>query len=156
MIRNIMILVCCVLLSLSAKAQQTFSLFPKAGDKYWQKQVPVAMRNDYIRLGNLYQKKPWNAIPAETFAEFRTNGNRTRYEEASFGIRKQFVCLVMAEIMQGRGRFLPSSRRAGRTMSTTGIPGLPPTGCRLCSSASRMPSSAMQPSKECSSACEPL
>jgi hypothetical protein len=34
--------------------------FPKAGDKYWQKQVPVAMRNDYIRLGNLYQKKPWN------------------------------------------------------------------------------------------------
>jgi hypothetical protein len=31
--------------------------FPKAGDKYWQKQVPVAMRNDYIQLGNLYQKK---------------------------------------------------------------------------------------------------
>ena len=31
--------------------------FPKAGDKYWQKQVPVAMRNDYIKLGNLYQKK---------------------------------------------------------------------------------------------------
>lgn len=31
--------------------------FPKAGDKYWQKQVPVAMRNNYIRLGNLYQKK---------------------------------------------------------------------------------------------------
>lgn len=30
--------------------------FPKAGDKYWQKQVPVAMRNDYIQLGNLYQK----------------------------------------------------------------------------------------------------
>ncbi len=47
----------------------------------------------------------------ETFAEFRTNGNRTRYEEASFGIRKQFVCLVMAEIMQGRGRFLPSIRK---------------------------------------------
>ena len=31
--------------------------FPKAGDKYWQKQVSVAMRNDYIQLGNLYQKK---------------------------------------------------------------------------------------------------
>lgn len=93
------------------KAQAFFVPFPKAGDKYWQKQVPVAMRNDYIRLGNLYQKKPWNAIPAETFAEFRTNGNRTRYEEASFGIRKQFVCLVMAEIMQGRGRFLPSIRK---------------------------------------------
>ncbi|WP_337564868.1 heparinase II/III family protein [Segatella sp.] len=93
------------------KAQVFFVPFPKAGDKYWQKQVPLAMRNDYIRLGNLYQKKPWNAIPNSMFAEFRTNGNRTRYEEASFGIRKQFVCLVMAEIMQGRGRFLPSIRK---------------------------------------------
>lgn len=53
-------------------AQVTFLPFPKAGDKYWQKQVPVAMRNDYIRLGNLYQKKPWNAIPNSMFAEFRT------------------------------------------------------------------------------------
>ena len=39
------------------KAQVFFVPFPKAGDKYWQKQVPVAMRNDYIQLGNLYQKK---------------------------------------------------------------------------------------------------
>lgn len=104
-------MVCCVLLSFSAKAQQAFSPFPKAKDKYWQKQVPLAMRNDYIRLGNLYRNKPWDAIPNSMFAEYRTNGNRTRYEEASFGIRKQFVCLVMAEIMQGRGgSCLPSAR----------------------------------------------
>lgn len=55
-------MVCCVLLSFSAKAQQAFSPFPKAKDKYWQKQVPLAMRNDYIRLGNLYRNKPWDAI----------------------------------------------------------------------------------------------
>lgn len=109
--KKLIMIIGLVLSSMLMKAQAFFVPFPKAGDKYWQKQVPVAMRNDYIRLGNLYQKKPWNAIPAETFAEFRTNGNRTRYEEASFGIRKQFVCLVMAEIMQGRGRFLPSIRK---------------------------------------------
>ena len=111
MTKKLIMIIGLVLSSMLMKAQAFFVPFPKAGDKYWQKQVPVAMRNDYIRLGNLYQKKPWNAIPAETFAEFRTNGNRTRYEEASFGIRKQFVCLVMAEIMQGRGRFLPSIRK---------------------------------------------
>ena len=111
MTKKLIMIIGLVLSSMLMKAQAFFSPFPKAGDKYWQKQVPVAMRNDYIRLGNLYQKKPWNAIPTETFAEFRTNGNRTRYEEASFGIRKQFVCLVMAEIMQGRGRFLPSIRK---------------------------------------------
>ena len=111
MTKKLIMILGLVLSSMLMKAQAFFVPFPKAGDKYWQKQVPVAMRNDYIRLGNLYQKKPWNAIPAETFAEFRTKGNRTRYEEASFGIRKQFVCLVMAEIMQGRGRFLPSIRK---------------------------------------------
>ena len=103
--------VCLLFVSCSMQAQTEFTPFPKAKDKYWQKQVPLAMRNDYIRLGNLYNNKPWNAIPSSVFAEFRTNGNRTRYEVASFGIRKQFVCLVMAEIMQGRGRFLSSIRK---------------------------------------------
>ena len=83
MTKKLIMIIGLVLSSMLMKAQAFFSPFPKAGDKYWQKQVPVAMRNDYIRLGNLYQKKPWNAIPTETFAEFRTNGNRTRYEEAS-------------------------------------------------------------------------
>ena len=106
------ILICgLVLSSLLMSAQTFFAPFQKASDKYWQKQVPLVMRNDYIRLGNLYRNKPWDAIPNSMFAEFRTNGNRTRYEAASFGIRKQFVCLVMAEIMQGKGRFLPSIRK---------------------------------------------
>lgn len=39
-----------VLSSMLMKAQVFFVPFPKAGDKYWQKQVPVVMRNDYIRL----------------------------------------------------------------------------------------------------------
>ena len=69
-LKKIMIMVCCVLLSFSAKAQQAFSPFPKAKDKYWQKQVPLAMRNDYIRLGNLYRNKPWDAIPNSMFAEY--------------------------------------------------------------------------------------
>ena len=33
-----------VLSSMLMKAQAFFVPFPKAGDKYWQKQVPVAMR----------------------------------------------------------------------------------------------------------------
>ena len=95
----------------SSKAKQEFAPFPTASDKYWRKQVPMEMRNDYIHLGEQYLGKPWEAIPDSVFAEFRTNGNRTHYEALSFGIRTQFACLVMAEIMEGRGRFLPSIRK---------------------------------------------
>ena len=95
----------------SSKAKQEFAPFPTASDKYWRKQVPQEMRNDYIHLGEQYLGKPWEAIPDSVFAEFRTNGNRTHYEALSFGIRTQFACLVMAEIMEGKGRFLPSIRQ---------------------------------------------
>ena len=78
--KKLIMIIGLVLSSIVVKAQAFFMPFPKAGDKYWQKQVPVAMRNDYIRLGNLYRSKSWNVIPNSMFAEFRTNGNRTRYE----------------------------------------------------------------------------
>lgn len=95
----------------SSKAKQEFAPFPTASGKYWRKQVPREMRNDYIHLGEQYLGKPWEAIPDSVFAEFRTNGNRTHYEALSFGIRTQFACLVMAEIMEGKGRFQPSIRK---------------------------------------------
>lgn len=114
--RTRILMMLCLLLSIlpvwarrkTTTVQACFAPFPKAGDKYWRKQVPEAMRKDYIRLGDSCVNMPWEAIPNKVFAEFRTTGNRTHYEEMSFDIRKQFVCLVMAEIMQGKGRFLPS------------------------------------------------
>ena len=57
MTKKLIMILGLVLSSMLMKAQAFFVPFPKAGDKYRQKQVPVAMRNDYIQLGNLYQKK---------------------------------------------------------------------------------------------------
>lgn len=45
-----------------------FAPFPKAGDKYWRKQVPEAMRKDYIRLGDSCVNMSWEAIPNKVFA----------------------------------------------------------------------------------------
>ena len=69
--------------------------------------MPAAMRNEYILLGSRYFSKPWTPIKPELFAEFRNNGNRTNFEAESFAKRKQMTCLVMAEIMQQKGRFIP-------------------------------------------------
>ena len=87
-------------------AQSVFAPFPKAASTYWREQVPEAMRQDYIRLGMEHHGKAWQPIPNEVFAQFRTNGNRTNYEDSCFARRCQFACLVMAEVMEHRGRFM--------------------------------------------------
>ena len=92
---------------LPATANSDIKLFPDANNKYWIKSVPSAMRNDYIRLGASFIGKSWTPIKPVLFAEFRTNGNRTNFEAESFAKRKQMTCLVMAEIMQQKGKFIP-------------------------------------------------
>ena len=122
------LLVCLVLVALSSSAKQTFLPFPKARDNYWRKQIPRSMRMDYIRLGRSYLDKPWVAIPDSIFAQFRKNGNRTGYEAMSFGVRRQFSCLVMAafSLQYARdcttlsrrkrgGEYLPTTRKRSRS-----------------------------------------
>ena len=65
-----------------------------------------AVRDSYIKFGEQYAGKPWTSPSAQLFAEFRTNGNRTRYEQATFAKRRQLAALVMAEVAEGKGRFM--------------------------------------------------
>lgn len=96
--------------ALAASTADAPRLFPTAAGHYWRHQVPSAMRRDYVRLAERYQSADWTPIPDSLFAEFRKNGNRIHFEEVSFGKRRQLACLVMGEIMQHKGRFLPAIR----------------------------------------------
>ena len=109
-IRIYLFFMVCLVSLLPTMAESDARLFPTAADKYWKKNIPAAMRNDYIQLGNRYMNKAWIPISGTLFAEFRTNGNRTNFEMASFTRRRQFACLVMAEIMQQKKRFLKDIR----------------------------------------------
>lgn len=82
-----------------------FAPLPKADDAFWRDSVPEAMRQSYIGYGEQYLGQPWTTLPLTSFAEFKTNGNRTRYEAASFAKRRKLAALVMAEIVEGKGRF---------------------------------------------------
>ncbi len=84
-----------------------FAPLPKADDAFWRDSVPEAMRKSYINYGEQYLGQPWTTLPLTSFAEFKTNGNRTRYEAASFAKRRQLAALVMAEIAEGKRRFTP-------------------------------------------------
>lgn len=84
-----------------------FRPVPKAGDAFWRDSVPESMRRNYIEYGERYMNKPWSSLPATEFARFKTDGNRTGYESLCFDKRRQLAALVMAEVMEGKGRFMP-------------------------------------------------
>ena len=87
---------------------QTISaqLLPKADNSFWRDSIPVEMRQSYIEYGEQYLGKPWTALPYSVFSQFRTNGNRVNYEGLNFEKRRQLAALVIAEIMEGEGRFM--------------------------------------------------
>ena len=82
-------------------------LLPQAGDTFWRDSIPESMRQSYIAFGEQYLKKEWNSLPVSVFAEYKKTGNRTHYEGLMFEKRRQLAALVMAELMEGRQRFMP-------------------------------------------------
>ena len=86
---------------------ETTKLLPQWGDTFWRDSIPETMRQSYIAFGERYLKKDWSCLPVSVFAEYKKTGNRTHYEGLMFDKRRQLAALVMAELMEGRQRFMP-------------------------------------------------
>ena len=82
------------------------SLLPQADDTFWRDSIPQEMRQSYIQYGEQYLGKPWTVLPWTVFAENKQTGNRVNYEAICFEKRRQMAAIVMAEIMERRGRFM--------------------------------------------------
>ena len=104
MTKKLITLALCLTSMLSIRAKQ--EVFPpKADDVFWRDSIPVEMRQSYISYGEQFLGKPWVVLPWTLFAVNKINGNRVNYEAVCFNKRKQLAALVMAEIMEGKGRF---------------------------------------------------
>ena len=84
-----------------------FEPLPRADAPFWCDTVPETMRHSYIQYGEQYAGQPWPTLSTATFAQFKENGNRVNYERQCFAKRRQLAALVMAEIVEGKGRFMP-------------------------------------------------
>ena len=82
------------------------NLLPQAGDSFWRDSIPTEMRQSYVSYGEQYADKPWTVLPWTVFAEYKITGNRVNYEGICFEKRRQLSALVIAEIMEGKGRFI--------------------------------------------------
>jgi hypothetical protein len=82
--------------------------YPRWSDRAAWLAVPADIRAALLERAQADQKAGWSTLLASTFLDFKRNGNRTRYEAQSFGRRDQLIRLVLAECLEGQGRFLDS------------------------------------------------
>ncbi|HLZ86783.1 MAG TPA: hypothetical protein VKQ52_06080, partial [Puia sp.] len=79
--------------------------FPRSAAE-WEKILPDSIRAVLIRNGEACLQGSFPNVPASVTLDFFRNGNRTRYESIAFGKRNRLWALVLAESVEGRGRFL--------------------------------------------------
>ena len=68
--------------------------------------VPEDLRVAVVARAEADRKAGWKALLATTFLDFKRNGNRTRFEADSFGRRSMLQRLILAECLEGKGRFV--------------------------------------------------
>jgi len=86
-------------------SQAAWKPFPQS-PAGWIKLLPDSIIKTLINHGEAYLQGPFPNVPASVTLDFFRNGNRTRYEDLSFGKRNRLWALVLAESAEGKGRFL--------------------------------------------------
>jgi hypothetical protein len=64
------------------------------------------MRSAVMRDAETALGRPWSVIKAADYREYSLSGNRSRFESLYFLRRRMLNDLVLAELLEGRGRFL--------------------------------------------------
>lgn len=82
--------------------------YPKAGERSRWEAVPQDVREILLQRGVAAQSAGWKVLTATGFLDYKRTGNRERYERQEFGRRSQLQDLVVAECIEGKGRFLDS------------------------------------------------
>lgn len=79
-------------------------LFPKASDReYWD----AKKDDEFITSAEKYLDYDWPSIKATDYIELNKSGSRVAQEKPHFARRYAFVALVMAELCEYKGRFIP-------------------------------------------------
>ena len=87
-------------------AREKWHPWPTWDERSAWEALPREVRDDLVANGEKYLGYDWPALPATLFLEFARNGNRSRYEHEHFARRRALTSLVVAECVEGQGRFL--------------------------------------------------
>ena len=72
----------------------------------WKAALPDTVLKQLVRFGEEAVKMPFMSISAAVALEYQQKGDRGNYERQSFTKRNQLMDMVIAESIEGKGRFL--------------------------------------------------
>ncbi len=73
--------------------------------KIWE-ELDKELREYYINKAGSYMNYQWQQLTATCYMEYKKSGNRTNYQEIIKERRKVVISLLLAECMEGKGRFV--------------------------------------------------
>ncbi|KAB1113830.1 heparinase [Neorhizobium galegae] len=76
------------------------------GDRAAWDAVSDDMRSAVIQDAEAALGRPWSVIKASDYREYALNGNRSRFEALYFSRRRMLNDLVLAELLEAKGRFI--------------------------------------------------
>jgi hypothetical protein len=85
--------------------RERFHPFPTVSERAAWEALPTDARASLLEAGEGQLKTSWEVLPATEFLEYRRTGNRSHYQEAYDRRRKKLQDLVMAQCVEGKGRF---------------------------------------------------
>jgi hypothetical protein len=85
--------------------RERFHPFPTVSERAPWEALPTDVRAALLKDGEGQLKTAWEVLPATLFLEYHRTGNRSHYQEVYDRRRKKLQALVVAECLEGKGRF---------------------------------------------------
>jgi hypothetical protein len=86
--------------------------FPTVRERERWQELPTQVTSRLLALGNQSLNKPLPSLPATLYLGYARTGNRSEFEEVYFERRVMLQNLVLAECVDGKGRFVDAAADA--------------------------------------------
>ncbi len=86
-------------------SREAFHPYPGSNERGPWESLPPDARGALLQAGEKQLQTPWDVLPATLFLEYQREGNRSRYEAVRNRRRSKLQDLVIAECIEGKGRF---------------------------------------------------
>ena len=80
--------------------------FPTVDERDFWNSLPESTRKASVERGERALEEEWPLLTATLFLEYALNGNRINFQRPYFARRSRLSSLVLAECMEGQGRFI--------------------------------------------------